>query len=67
MYNIHQYSGVMYQFVCDLKKKRKRDNKEVVATGGRYDPMISHYRKTMEQANMLTTDIQQSAVGKLNF
>lgn len=53
----------MCQFVCDLKKKRKRDNKEVVAIGGRYDPMISHYRKIMEQANMLTKDIQQSAVG----
>lgn len=63
VYNVHQYSGMICQFVCELKKKRKHDSKEVVAAGGRYDAMINYYRGIMEQTNMLTKDIQQSAVG----
>ncbi|XP_030764956.1 eIF-2-alpha kinase GCN2 [Sitophilus oryzae] len=63
VYNVQQYSGMICQFVCELKKKRKHDNKEVVAIGGRYDAMIAYYRNIMEQTNMITKDVQQSAVG----
>lgn len=63
VYNIQQYSGMICQFVCELKKKHKHGNKEVLAAGGRYDYMITSYRKIMENANMLARDIRQSAVG----
>lgn len=63
VYNIQQYSGVTFQFVCELRKRHKRDNMEVLAAGGRYDAMISEYRLIMEQANMLSKDLHQSAVG----
>lgn len=63
VYNIQQYSGVIFQFVCELKKKHKTDNMEVLAAGGRYDSMIAEYRNIMEQANMLSKDLHQSAVG----
>lgn len=36
---------------------------EVLAAGGRYDNMIADYRNIMEQANMLSKDFHQSAVG----
>lgn len=52
------------QFVCELKKKHKHNSMEVVAAGGRYDAMIANYRNIMLQANMLSKDIKQSAVGK---
>ncbi|CAG9763995.1 unnamed protein product [Ceutorhynchus assimilis] len=63
VYNIQQFSGMICQVACELKKKRKHDNKEVVAFGGRYDTMISYYRNIMEQTSMLPKGIQQSAVG----
>lgn len=63
IYNMQQYSGMICQFVCELKKKHKQDNMEVLAAGGRYDNMIADYRNLMEQANMLSKDLHQSAVG----
>lgn len=36
---------------------------EVLAAGGRYDNMIAEYRNIMEQANMLSKDLHQFAVG----
>lgn len=64
VYNIKQYSGMICQFVCDLKKKKRPDTKEVVAVGGRYDAMISYYRTIMEQTNMPVKNLEQSAVGR---
>ncbi|KAJ8925528.1 hypothetical protein NQ315_009367 [Exocentrus adspersus] len=63
VYNAHQYSGMICQFVCDLTKKHKHESMEVLAAGGRYDSMITWYRSKLEQANMLGKGIQQSAVG----
>lgn len=63
VYNMQQYSGMVFQLVCELQKKHKRDNMEVLAAGGRYDTMIAEYRNIMEQANMLSNDLHQSAVG----
>lgn len=44
MYNVHQYSGMMCQFVCELKKKRRKGGMEVLAAGGRYDAMLNNFR-----------------------
>ncbi|KAJ8980157.1 hypothetical protein NQ317_014652, partial [Molorchus minor] len=55
--------GMICQFVCELKKKHKHNNMEVLAAGGRYDSMIAWYRTIMEQSNMLGRDVHQSAVG----
>ncbi|KAG5896432.1 hypothetical protein JTB14_022511 [Gonioctena quinquepunctata] len=63
VYNVQQYSGMIFQFVCELKKKHKQKNMEVVAAGGRYDAMIAWYRTIMEQANVLSRELKQSAVG----
>ncbi|KAF5288488.1 hypothetical protein FQA39_LY15417 [Lamprigera yunnana] len=63
IYNAQQYSGMMCQFVCELKKKRRKGGMEVLAAGGRYDNMIMNYRNIKEEANMLNKEIQQSAVG----
>ncbi|CAG9859480.1 unnamed protein product [Phyllotreta striolata] len=63
VYNVQQYSGMIFQFVCELKKKHKRDSMEVLAAGGRYDSMISWYRSIVEQASISSKSVQQSAVG----
>jgi histidyl-tRNA synthetase len=64
VYNIRQYSGMICQFVCDLKKKHRHGNKEVLAAGGRYDSMIASYRKIVQEANPLSKEVPtQSAVG----
>ncbi|CAH1116543.1 unnamed protein product [Phaedon cochleariae] len=63
VYNAQQYSGMIFQFVCELKKKHKHHNMEVLAAGGRYDSMIAFYRSIMENANMLSKEVQQSAIG----
>lgn len=62
-YNVQQYSGMICQFLCELKRKHKHDNMEVLAAGGRYDSMIKSFRSIVEQATMLSLNIQQSGVG----
>jgi histidyl-tRNA synthetase len=44
VYNVQQYSGMMCQFLCELKKKRRRSGLDVIAAGGRYDNMLSNFR-----------------------
>lgn len=61
IYNIQQYSGMICQFVCEVKKKHKHHSLEVLAAGGRYDSMVAYYRNMVEQANVLNS--KQSAVG----
>ncbi|XP_031334945.1 eIF-2-alpha kinase GCN2 isoform X2 [Photinus pyralis] len=63
LFNVRQYSGMMCQFVCELKKKRRRGGMDVLAAGGRYDGMIASYRNVKEEAIMLNKELQQSAVG----
>ncbi|KAK3700276.1 hypothetical protein RRG08_033554 [Elysia crispata] len=44
VYNPHQYSGVLYQVMCDYCKKKKRKVvTEVLAAGGRYDKLIEKF------------------------
>lgn len=64
IYNIHQHSGMIFQCVYEIQKKRNQKGKEILAAGGRYDAMIQYYRNLMEQINMAGKDVQQSAVGK---
>lgn len=63
VYNVQQYSGMIFQFACELKKKHKHNAMEVLAAGGRYDSMISWYRSIMDQATLSSRSVQQSAVG----
>ncbi|XP_019769809.2 eIF-2-alpha kinase GCN2 [Dendroctonus ponderosae] len=63
IYNIHQHSGMIFQCVYEIQKKRNQKGKEILAAGGRYDAMIQYYRNLMEQINMAGKDVQQSAVG----
>lgn len=63
LYNVHQYSGMMCQLTCEIKKKNKQSTMNVIAAGGRYDGMIANYRNIMEQADMLLKDVKQSAAG----
>lgn len=64
LYNVQQYSGMMCQLTCEVKKKNKQSSTmNVIAAGGRYDGMITHYRKIKEQVDMLLKDVKQSAVG----
>ncbi|ELU08630.1 hypothetical protein CAPTEDRAFT_220708 [Capitella teleta] len=44
VYSVHQFSGVIYQVVADVRRK-KRTLLDVFAAGGRYDALISRYRK----------------------
>lgn len=62
VYNMHQYSGTLFQFVCEFRKKRQQNKMEVIAAGGRYDSMIASYR-SMVRGNTFSRDISQSAVG----
>lgn len=62
VYNVQLYSGMMFQFVCELKKKRRRGGLDVLAAGGRYDEMLSNFRSKMERSGMATKS-PQSAVG----
>ncbi|GFR96851.1 eukaryotic translation initiation factor 2-alpha kinase 4 [Elysia marginata] len=44
VYNPHQYSGVLYQVMCDYCKKKKRKVvAEMLAAGGRYDKLIEKF------------------------
>ena len=42
--NIQHYSGVIFQMFCEVKRKNGT-TVDVIAAGGRYDPLIAHFRK----------------------
>ncbi|KAG1682245.1 eIF-2-alpha kinase GCN2 [Nymphon striatum] len=54
-YNVSNFSGVIFQFVCELKKKRK-STIDVIAAGGRYDSLVSSYK-------FAPTSVNHGAVG----
>lgn len=47
VYNVQLYSGMMFQFVCELKKKRRRGGLDVLAAGGRYDETVNNFRSVI--------------------
>ena len=40
LYNVHQYSGVIFQVMCDHRKKN-RIIPDVLAVGGRYNNLVT--------------------------
>ncbi|KAJ1529287.1 hypothetical protein ONE63_006085 [Megalurothrips usitatus] len=61
--NINQYSGIMFQLVCENKNKHRHGGVEVIAAGGRYDAMIAFFRQALDRSGMLRPGPPQSAVG----
>ncbi|BFZ11743.1 hypothetical protein BsWGS_14782 [Bradybaena similaris] len=51
IYNPTQYSGVMFQIMCDVHKKKKVAT-EVIAAGGRYDKLIEKFSSPLPQYAM---------------
>ncbi|KAL7992472.1 hypothetical protein Chor_016728 [Crotalus horridus] len=43
VYKIQQHSGIIFQFIAYIKR-RQRTVTDILAAGGRYDHMISHFR-----------------------
>ena len=48
VYNFHQFSGLIFQFVAANKRKRKRGGVDILAAGGRYDKLINQFRRGEE-------------------
>ena len=42
IYNLQQYSGIIFQVCIDITRKKKTVS-EVFAAGGRYDALVSTY------------------------
>ncbi|XP_071450666.1 eIF-2-alpha kinase GCN2 isoform X2 [Hetaerina americana] len=63
VYNVHQYSGMMCQMVCELKKKRRKGGLDIIAAGGRYDSLLTSYRRILDLTGMSSREVNQSAVG----
>ncbi|XP_021938823.1 eIF-2-alpha kinase GCN2 isoform X2 [Zootermopsis nevadensis] len=63
VYNVQQYSGMMCQFVCELKKKRRRGGLDVIAAGGTYDKMLADFRRTLDMTSVASKEVSQAAAG----
>ncbi|GFO47300.1 eukaryotic translation initiation factor 2-alpha kinase 4 [Plakobranchus ocellatus] len=51
VYNPHQYSGVLYQVMCDHCKRKRKVVTEVLAAGGRYDKLIEKFAPVPPSSN----------------
>lgn len=49
--------------VCRQVKKKNKHGLEVLAAGGRYDSLISSYRKIIEKGSPVNMGLRQTAVG----
>ena len=38
------YTGLLFQVVCNLKKRKNKQTVDVVAVGGRYDTLLEKFR-----------------------
>ena len=45
VYNFQHFSGLIFQFVAANIRKRKRGGVDILAAGGRYDKLISQFRR----------------------
>lgn len=45
VYNFQHFSGLIFQFVATNNRKRKRGGVDIFAAGGRYDKLISQFRR----------------------
>ena len=48
VYNVQQFSGVMFQVVADVRRKKK-PVMDVLAAGGRYDALVNTSSVTQHQ------------------
>ena len=53
--NVTQYSGIVFQFVADNKRKRKHGGVDVLAIGGCYDKLIESMSKYAESSSLPTS------------
>ncbi|XP_031826312.2 eukaryotic translation initiation factor 2 alpha kinase Gcn2 isoform X1 [Nomia melanderi] len=63
VHNINQHSGIIYQITCEVKRRRRKCGEEVIAAGGRYDKMLSSFRKILERTEMASKETKQYGVG----
>ncbi|XP_053995290.1 eIF-2-alpha kinase GCN2 isoform X3 [Hylaeus anthracinus] len=63
VHNINQHSGTIYQITCEVKRRRRKCGEEVIAAGGRYDKMISSFRKILERTGMANKETKQYGAG----
>lgn len=63
MYNVQQYSGVIYQITCELKHRWRRGGQDIIAAGGRYDKMLVSFRKVLERTGMASKETKQYGAG----
>ncbi|XP_076299172.1 eukaryotic translation initiation factor 2 alpha kinase Gcn2 isoform X2 [Lasioglossum baleicum] len=62
VHNINQHSGTIYQITCEVKRRRRKCG-EVIAAGGRYDKMLSSFRKILERTEMANKETKQYGAG----
>ncbi|XP_063427677.1 eIF-2-alpha kinase GCN2-like [Mytilus trossulus] len=62
LYSVHQYSGVIFQVMCDHRKKN-RNIPDVLAVGGRFDDLISKFHSPITHSLSQQYSITQHAVG----
>ena len=48
VYNFQHFSGLIFQFVAADSRKRKRGGVDILAAGGRYDKLISQFRRVAD-------------------
>ncbi|XP_033626734.1 eIF-2-alpha kinase GCN2-like isoform X1 [Asterias rubens] len=54
VYNIHCFSGVIFQFVAEPVHRKKKTTMDVLAAGGRYDHLIPLFKKPSLSQHHLT-------------
>ena len=52
IYNLQQYSGLLFQVCIDITRKKKTVS-EVFAAGGRYDDLVSLYNDNVKALGYL--------------
>ncbi|XP_043791915.1 eIF-2-alpha kinase GCN2 isoform X2 [Apis laboriosa] len=63
VHNVNQHSGIIYQITCEVKWRKKKGGEEVIAAGGRYDKMLSSFKKILERTGMASKEIKQYGAG----
>ncbi|XP_071963594.1 eIF-2-alpha kinase GCN2-like [Antedon mediterranea] len=50
VYNVHLYSGIMFQFVANIRRKKGKSGMDVLAAGGRYDKLIPLFKHAVSSS-----------------
>lgn len=53
----HLYSGIVFEVVCQSRKKTRRQGRDVLAVGGRYDKLVSSFAVAGATANFVAVGI----------